>query len=223
MKTTFLILAVALTSGVLMSCESNEPVVITEEEQITEEVTLASVSVETTLSEVCVLPVTDSLSETDRSGLLLMREEEKLAGDVYRFFYSQFKYPVFNNISRSETAHSNAVLYLLKSYNIADPSTGVEGTFTNPEIQELFTSLTTKGSADIVEALKIGAFIEEYDIKDLKHEITATNNSAIIRVYSNLLRGSGFHLKAFTRLLKFKGVIYTPQILSQEEYDAIVK
>ena len=104
-----------------------------------------------------------------------------------------------------------------------DPSTGVEGTFTNPEIQELFTSLTTKGSADIVEALKIGAFIEEYDIKDLKHEITATNNSAIIRVYSNLLRGSGFHLKAFTRLLKFKGVIYTPQILSQEEYDAIVK
>lgn len=223
MKTTLLVFALMATSVAMMSCESNEPLVSSEEELIVEEGIQASVMVETTLSEVCVVPATDSLSEAEKAGLLLMREEEKLAGDVYSYFYSLYKYPVFNNISKSEAVHSKAVLSLLTTYAIPDPHTGVAGTFTNPDMQSLYKDLTSKGAVNITEALKTGAFIEEYDIKDLQHEIAATRNAGIIRVYSNLLRGSGFHLKSFVRLLKLKGVVYTPQILTQEEFDALLQ
>lgn len=224
MKTTLFVFALMLTSVAMMSCESNEPLASTAEDQIVEEATRASVIVESTLSEVCVTPaVTDSLSDADVAGLLLMREEEKLAADVYSYFYSLFKYPVFNNISKSETVHAKAVLYLLNSFKIADPHTGVAGVFTNSDMQSQYTDLTTSGSVNITEALKAGALIEENDIKDLKQEIASTDNASIIRVYSNLLRGSGFHLKSFVRLLKLKGVVYAPQVLTPEEFAEITQ
>jgi hypothetical protein len=53
-----------------------------------------------------------------------------------------------------------------------------------------------------VEALKIGALIEEKDIFDLREELeNNVDNKDIAFVYQNLLKGSGNHLRAFTRVL----------------------
>jgi len=41
-------------------------------------------------------------------------------------------------------------------------------------------------------------------------------------VYENLLKGSRNHLRAFASTLERYGVTYTPQFLSQEEYEEIV-
>jgi len=40
-----------------------------------------------------------ALTEAEIEGLLFMREEEKLAGDVYRYLYEQWGSPVFSNIA----------------------------------------------------------------------------------------------------------------------------
>jgi hypothetical protein len=162
------------------------------------------------------------LNENEVTGLLAMREEEKLARDVYRAMFAEYKYIVFNNISKSEDAHMKAVLYLINGFGLIDPARPEEGEFTDPTYQTLYADLTEKGKVSLVEALKIGAFIEEYDIADLETHIAETEVAAIQRVYGNLLRGSKFHLKAFTSALKRQGVSYTPQILTQEEYDAIL-
>ena len=45
--------------------------------------------------------VTASLSEEDIANLTLMREEEKMARDVYLNLYKRWKKPVFNNIASS--------------------------------------------------------------------------------------------------------------------------
>ena len=82
-------------------------------------------------------------------------------------------------------------------------------------------SLLTEKSNE-VEALKIGAFIEEYDIADLKKLIAETTNPDVIAVYSNLLKGSENHLRAFVRTLKIRGVVYSPQILSSTDFAAII-
>ncbi len=228
MKTRFLTAVMVLASLSLMSCESTEETVetdiITEEEIVNDEVVVSTAAEAVTISETCIVPITTDtvITEEDKAGLMQMREEEKLAGDVYSYFYSLYNYPVFLNISKSEAVHSNAVLYLINSFGLTDPATTEPGVFTNPDIQALYNDLTAKGAVGIVEALSVGAFIEEYDIKDLQDEIALTANASIIRVYSNLLRGSTFHLKAFTRLLKIKGVVYEPQILTSEEYVSII-
>jgi hypothetical protein len=45
-----------------------------------------------------------------------MREEEKLARDLYLALGETYKVPVFKNIARAEANHMNAVLTILTSY-----------------------------------------------------------------------------------------------------------
>lgn len=162
------------------------------------------------------------LSDVEISGLMLMREEEKLAHDVYAYFYEKYKVPVFNNISKSENAHSAAVLRLINYFSLIDPALTEQGVFSSVEIQGLYDQLTAKGST-LNDALATGAFIEEYDIADLDKSIKETDKTEIIRVYSNLRRGSINHLNAFVKFLKARGVTYTPQVLSADDFQAIIR
>jgi hypothetical protein len=155
-------------------------------------------------------------------GLMLMREEEALAKDVYLYFYAKYKYRIFSNIAASEKVHTTAVLSLINYFQLTDPATGKIAEYTNPAITELYQNLTAKGTT-VEDALATGAFIEEYDINDLKIQIAATQNADLKKVYGNLLRASGFHLKSFTAMLKLKGITYVPQILSAEEYASFTK
>jgi hypothetical protein len=166
---------------------------------------------------------TDNLTDEEKSGLLEMREEEKLAQDVYLFFYTKYNFRIFSNIAKAETAHTKAVLGLINGYGLEDPYKEGQGNFTNTAFTNLYKKLTEQGSASLEEALKVGAFIEEYDINDLINLIKSTKSENITRVYGNLLKGSKAHIKAFTRNLKAKGITYKPTILSEEVYNDILK
>jgi hypothetical protein len=164
-----------------------------------------------------------SLSQAEIDGLLLMREEEKLARDVYQTLYEQWGLRIFANIAQSEQTHTEAMRDLLDKYNLTDPVTDdTIGVFTNPDMQKLYDDLTAQGSESEVAALKVGATIEDLDIKDLQELIAETDNEDIALVYENLTRGSRNHMRAFTRQLSMRGETYEPQYISTEEYEAII-
>lgn len=148
-----------------------------------------------------------ALSTTDETSLTLMREEEKLARDVYISLYKMWRLPVFDNISKSEQTHMDAILTLLKRYDIADPAL-TEGYFTNGDLQLLYNELIAKGELSLIDALEVGVIIEEKDIIDLKAEIAITKLNDIKRVYSNLMNGSLNHQNAFISNLEKLGVVY---------------
>ena len=77
-------------------------------------------------------------------------------------------------------------------------------------------------SVSEIEALKVGAAIEEIDILDLQKYIAETDNEDIIVVYENLMKGSRNHLRAFVKRLTSSGVTYEPQYLSIEDYQDII-
>jgi hypothetical protein len=157
-------------------------------------------------------------------GLVFMREEEKLARDVYLTMYDKWEMKIFNNISKSEEKHTNAVKILLDRYSLEDPvQTGEIGVFTNVELQELYNSLVERGNNSLLEALKVGAAIEEIDIMDLEEQINGIVNSEdILFVYNNLLKGSKNHLRAFVRNIGSQGETYTPQYMDSEAYQEII-
>jgi len=163
-----------------------------------------------------------TLKEAEIAGLLVMREEEKLARDVYQRFYTLYEVPIFNNISKSENTHTSAILYLLNGYGIDDPALAEEGAFSNETFTELYKTLVEKGSENLIEALKIGAFVEEFDIADLWRILDETKNEDLKRVYGNLLRGSESHLRAYTNMLKLNGETYEPTVITTEEYMEII-
>jgi len=162
-----------------------------------------------------------ALTGTEKEGIILMREEEKLAHDVYAFFANEYNIPIFGNIAKSEVVHQNLVIDLMNRYEIEDPSFEEEGKFHNKELQELYDQLTAQGTT-LIEALKIGAFIEELDIRDLKQLMQETDNEDILGTYEPLLRGSENHLRAFVRNLSNRGVEYQPVFLSTEEINTIL-
>lgn len=167
--------------------------------------------------------VLEDLDQTEIDGLLYMREEEKLAHDVYMALYEQWDIAEFQTIANSEQRHSDSILRQLERYGIADPTVGLAaGEFQNEELQALFDQLVAQGSQSVEAALRVGAAIEEIDILDLQEEMAATENAALLRVYDNLLRGSRNHLRSFVGLLEDQGVTYAPEYLNDEAYEAIV-
>ncbi len=176
------------------------------------------------VAQLKLLPI-EALSIEEHDGLIFLREEEKLARDVYNYLHEYYNLNVFINIPRSEQQHMDAVKYLLDRYEINDPAEGkVSGEFSNKELQELYNNLIIKGKESAVEALKVGALIEEVDIRDLMNELKErVDNQDIEFVYNNLLKGSKNHLRAFTGVLKTYGVVYSPVILEQDFYNGIIQ
>ncbi len=167
---------------------------------------------------------TSALSDAEIEGLLYMREEEKLARDVYLTLYDEWGLPIFQNIASSEQTHTDAVETLIDRHDLEDPAEGQEvGAFTNQALQSLYDSLVETGSQSLEEALRVGAAIEEIDILDLEDWLTQTDEPDIQLVYENLLKGSRNHLRAFVSTLEQQtGETYEPQYLDRETYDDIV-
>ncbi len=164
-----------------------------------------------------------TLSDEERSGLVFMREEEKLARDVYSVLYDKWGVQIFSNIAQSEQTHTEAVRTILTKYNITDPVTDdTIGIFVNSDLQKLYTDLTAQGTISIEEALTVGAFIEDLDIADLQKQIAQTDNDDIKLVYENLMRGSRNHLRSFVSQLTNRGVTYEPKYITQSEFDTII-
>lgn len=138
--------------------------------------------------------------------LTYMREEEKLARDVYLSLSNKWNMPVFARIAASEQIHMNAVKTLLVRYGVPDPVAGMApGEFSDLYgFEDTYAELTEQGSASKAAALGVGVHIEETDIEDLNKAIAATTHRDIRTVYTNLRNGSSRHLAAFeSRLLKY--------------------
>lgn len=164
----------------------------------------------------------ESLSEAEKIDLIYMREEEKLARDVYQTLYEKWGVQVFANIAQSEQTHTETIRDLLEKYDVTDPVTDDSvGFFQNEELQRLYDDLVGQSAVSEVEALRVGALIEELDIKDLQEAIDRTDNTDIAFAYENLMRASRNHLRSFTKQLTAREETYTPQHISAEEYMGI--
>ena len=227
MKTTKLfMLGFLFLPFTLVSCQADEMVkedvnAVVEENAVTAEALEAAAETDEMMKTATFSSDPSGLSQDEIAGLYLMREEEKMARDVYAFFYKKFNVRTFGNITKSENQHASAVLRLINYFGLTDPTKPDVGVFANQELQELYNKFTNE-AVTAVDALKTGAFIEEYDIADLRKLIAETENADIKFVYGNLLRGSTFHLRAFTSVLKFRGETYVPTILSPEDYKALI-
>jgi hypothetical protein len=207
---------------------------------------------------------TATLDDGETAHLIFMREEEKLARDVYLTFAAWYPdYTVFHNIATlSEQTHTDKILSLLDKYGIADPNPDTNnlpdaiGVFTGedygPYFSMKYTELTTIGSKSVLDALYVGALIEELDMDDIVNcpkEIVSIDSRAwpapmsidngidegecgllhtdqkdITTVYENILDGSKSHLRSFVKNIEtFIGEgNYVAQYITQQEVDEIL-
>ncbi len=162
------------------------------------------------------------LPEEVRNDLLFLLEEEKLARDVYIYAYNMYGENIFNNISGSEQRHMDAAKVILEKYNIPINMSEEIGVFINTDIQSLYDEYIAKVDLSLVDALMIGATIEDLDIYDINTYKSRATKDDILRMYNLLACGSGNHMRAFISQITANGAIYSPQFLTQEEYDLVL-
>jgi hypothetical protein len=191
-----------------------------------------------------------SLDANETSHLTFMREEEKLARDVYLTFADMYPAQgVFANIATtSEQTHTDTMRDKLAQYGLPDPNPDTNnlptsiGVFTGAEwgwyFDEKFAALTSAGSNSELDALYAGAFIEELDMHDIADcpqvmvdagysdpcGLNYTDESGIQNAYSSLIDGSESHLRSYVG--QIEAIIgvgnYQAQYLTQAEVDAIL-
>lgn len=180
--------------------------------------------------------------------LTFMREEEKLARDVYTTLGMEYpNLKVFGMIAKSEERHTCSVCDKLEQYGLEDPVANDNvGVFSGKEFgwyfTEKFQQLTEKGKISELDALYVGAFIEELDMIDIRQcpqvmletidSIKSvsdcgqiyTDNGDLQHLYQSLLEGSESHLRAFVKNLEKRigEGNYEAQILSQKNVDEIL-
>lgn len=170
------------------------------------------------------MPV-EPLNAAETASLPFMREEEKLAQDVYAALDQLYSVNLktFGNITNSETSHTEAVRLLLTRYSLTDPAAGLAaGSFADANLQTLYTSLVQQGQHSLIDALQVGVQIEELDIRDIQAALLSVDNQDIRYIYDNLMKGSRNHMRSYYKNLLLQGGSYTPQYISQTDFNAIV-
>jgi len=169
-------------------------------------------------------PTTDAglstpLNTDEITGLKYMREEEELARDLYMTIFNNKGLSVFQSISlNSEVGHAQQMLSLLNTYGEADPSTGIANTYTDPALQTLSDQLintATGATSTDLDALMVGALVEEVDIADINHEksLVQPTHALMTQTYDNLLCGSRNHLRSFVSQIELlTGAAYVAQV-----------
>ncbi|MEZ9628921.1 DUF2202 domain-containing protein [Vibrio breoganii] len=190
-----------------------------------------------------------SVDNNERLHLVFMREEEKLARDVYTRLGMQYKHlAIFGKVSKAEERHTYSVSNKLQHYGISDPvQSDNVGTFNGEEFgwyfDEKYQSLIDKGSNSELDALYVGAYIEELDMLDIRQcpkviietidsiQDTSdcgqvyTDNVDLQRLYQSLIEGSESHLRAYVQNIEMyigEGN-YEAQVLKQKDIDTILQ
>lgn len=166
--------------------------------------------------------VDDTISKQEIENLQFLKEEEKLARDVYLFSYDLYGQNIFKNISNSEQSHMNSVSVIMEKYGIKDLSFDERGKFSNLELQQLYDDLVDLSKISLENALTVGATVEDLDINDLNNFISNADHQDMIEMYQLLNCGSRNHLRAYTNNLESLDLTYDPQFISVEEYDMIL-
>lgn len=164
------------------------------------------------------------LSADEASDLVFMREEEKMARDLYLGFAELYPTAPFAYIANSEQNHMDAMLRLLVKYGLPDPAAGMLiGEYADPTLQALYADLSAQGLSSELDALKAGGYVEEVDIQDLDEALAVTVKADLQLAYGNLACGSRNHLRAFAAgIVSATGTPYVAQYMPQAAVDAII-
>ena len=181
---------------------------------------------ETTTSDTTETSITtypaESLNTIETTGILQLREEEKLARDVYTTLYAKWGIETFNWIQKSEQFHMDQMALLVDRYDLVDPAKEAIGVFTDTKIQTLYETLVTKGEISKIDALEVGMTVEDLDIYDIDQVLSGNDNEDIASVFGILRFGSLNHMRRFYSDLSDLGGTYSPQYISQTTYDGIL-
>lgn len=152
------------------------------------------------------------LSEQEKELVLFQYTEEKVAHDLYTYFYSLYNIQTFKNIAESEAKHMEQVQLLIDRYGLSTPTEyGV--------LAQTYDELKAKWEKSLNDALEVGIQVEMLDIEDITKTIKTVDNDDIKFVFLNIGGASYNHLRWFAKNAHTK-IDYSKYLSSEEVQSA---
>lgn len=164
------------------------------------------------------------LTPADEESLKYLYESILMTGEILRNSYEKWGVPEFNNVSRTEFSRVDTIMTIMDEYNIKDPAVHHQtGIYFNPEIQQWHNENLGNAVSSYDDALVTAIRIEEKIIYDIQqHTTKGISNNDIRILYTKLNAGAANHLKIFYQLLMNRGKTYSPEYLSQPEFEKLL-
>jgi hypothetical protein len=141
----------------------------------------------------------ETTSGLSNAQLTEMREEERMARDLYTQLATSSGEAIFTRIAGAEQRHLDAVERLMTSQGMNPAAVGSTlGRYAVGEVQSAYSRWLSRGRASDQAAFKVGVELETWDIAELKAMEVPSGTSGA-RVVAALLNGSEHHLTAFTK------------------------
>ena len=157
---------------------------------------------------------TTALSSAEVATLIYLREEGKLARDIFVSMYRNWGSETFSNSAFSKQIHMDAMKEMLDAYKLPDPIQSHAGVFINPDLKARYDQLLTSGLRSYIDSLYVGATIEENNSLTIRGAIKESTHTDLTKSYRALLDESKKNLDVYIKLLASKGVGYTPRFVS---------
>ena len=145
-----------------------------------------------------------ALTNAEKSALIFMYQEEKLAKDIYLEISKMYpSLRTFPHIYKAEIMHEKSVANVLRHYHIPLPvRSNIVGKFKNPKLQKLYNELIQKAKKSKIDALEVGIMVEVTDVEDLDKYLKIAKSKDVVALFKFLRAGSYNHYNAFNRELK---------------------
>lgn len=166
------------------------------------------------------------LSEEDKNNLTNLLIEEKLSRDIYVAYNDMWDLNVFQYTTNSEKQNIQLITFLADRYAIQLPEClffDEPGVFEKASISRLYNTMVREGETSMFSAMNLSAKMEEMDIRKFRKLMNETSNPEILQILEKLETNAQKHLTALIVALEHYGDTYEPQILSLDEFNAIIK
>jgi hypothetical protein len=164
----------------------------------------------------------ESMSADESAGVLYTYEGQRLARDLHSVLGELWQAPIFEDAESDSDLAVQAAALLLPRAGVTPPPQH-PGSYTDPQLSELYVELTSEGSASMVSALEASATLEELNIIDIQTQLSKTDKADLQLVYRHLIEAGGHELWSFTRgIERFGGQPYQPRYLTPEGYADIL-
>ena len=163
-----------------------------------------------------------SLNPVTGSKVQYLHDQAKLALDLNWVFMQRFYDPAFQSLGGMERAHMDQLLVLLRDNGleplVESRSASVYGV---GEHADAYDSLRMQGWDSLLGAYQATAYVEEWDISEMRALIDSTHEQALVDTLTGLLSGAEDHLRLLVSRIKGLGHDYQAQLLSQSDVDTI--
>lgn len=163
-----------------------------------------------------------AVDSSTASWVQYLHDQEKLAMDLNWEFLWMWDEPTFQQLGALERGQMDELLAWMRGHGLQPLVTSrSEAVYGDNGHLQAFRDLQSRGKASLLQAYLATAYMEEWDIDEIRMRLDGASDPSLLPVLTKVLAGAESHLQTLVSRIYGLGQNYDAQLLSQADVDEI--